>query len=66
MAAVIIEGQQHGMIDASVNAEITADLIVAAFERPLYSLLVLGWEEEYQEDSLADLMARLLGSERLG
>ncbi len=66
MAAVIIAGQQHGMIDQGVDPETTADLIVAAFERPVYSLLVLGWEEEYQDDRLADLMARLLGSERLG
>lgn len=66
MAAVITSGQGQGMIDAEVDAEITADLIVAAFERPLYASLVLGWNEEYQDDRLADLMVRLLGSERLG
>jgi AcrR family transcriptional regulator len=66
MAAVIVAGQRHGMIDAHVDSEITADLIVAAFERPLYASLVLGWDEEYQDDQLADLMARLLGNEPLG
>jgi AcrR family transcriptional regulator len=66
MVAVVLDGQRQGTIDAAVDPEITADLIVAAFERPVYSKMVLGWQQEYADDRLADLMSRLLGSQRLG
>jgi AcrR family transcriptional regulator len=65
MASVILEGQRQGLIEQSVDPAITADLIVAAFERPVYSKMVLGWEQEYADDRLADLMSHLLGNERL-
>lgn len=61
MVRVFEEGKRRGMIDASVDTEITADLIVAAFERPVYVKIVLGWDDTSDEE-LADLMSRLLGS----
>jgi AcrR family transcriptional regulator len=63
---VIREGQRAGNIDAEVDPEITAELIVAAFERPVYSRMVLGWEHEYSDEQLVRLMSHLLGSEPLG
>ena len=36
-----------------------------AFERPVYCKIVLGWDEEYSDEQLADLMTRLLGNKRL-
>ena len=63
---VIREGQDRGTINSDVDADITAELIVAAFERPVYSRMVLGWEQEYSDEQLVGLMSHLLGSERLG
>ncbi|MFL5843539.1 MAG: TetR/AcrR family transcriptional regulator [Solirubrobacteraceae bacterium] len=65
MVGVIKAGQRDGTIDAAVDPEIAADLVVAAFERPVYSKIVLGWEQEYEDERLAQLMSRLLGSDRL-
>jgi AcrR family transcriptional regulator len=65
MKSVIEHGQAEGTIDPEVDPEITADLIVSAFERPVYCKIVLGWDEEYGDEQLADLMTRLLGNERL-
>jgi AcrR family transcriptional regulator len=62
---VIREGQDRGTISSDVDADITAELIVAAFERPVYSRMVLGWEQEYSDEQLVGLMSHLLGSERL-
>lgn len=65
MMAVIEHGHAEGTIDPGVDPEITADLIVSAFERPVYCKIVLGWDEEYSDEQLADLMTRLLGNKRL-
>ncbi|MCW2991789.1 MAG: putative TetR family transcriptional regulator [Solirubrobacterales bacterium] len=62
MVGVVTDGQRRGIIDKRTDPEITADLIVAAFERPAYSKIVLGWDDEYDDERLADLMSRLLGS----
>jgi AcrR family transcriptional regulator len=61
MVRVIEDGKARGMIDAKVDTEITADLVVAAFERPVYVKIVLGWDDTSDEE-LADLMSRLLGA----
>jgi AcrR family transcriptional regulator len=61
MVRVIEDGKRRGMIDAKVDTEITADLIVAAFERPVYTKIVLGWDD-HSDEELADLMSRLLGT----
>jgi AcrR family transcriptional regulator len=61
MVRVIEDGKARGMIDAKVDTEITADLVVAAFERPVYVKIVLGWDDTSDEE-LADLMSRLLGT----
>jgi AcrR family transcriptional regulator len=61
MVRVIEEGKKRGMIDAKVDTEITADLVVAAFERPVYTKIVLGWDD-HSDEELADLMSRLLGT----
>jgi AcrR family transcriptional regulator len=60
MVSVVEHGQAEGIIDPKVDPTITADLIVAAFERPVYSKIVLGWDQT-SDDELADLMSRLLG-----
>jgi len=61
MVRVIEDGKRRGMIDAKVDTEITADLVVAAFERPVYTKIVLGWDD-HSDEELADLMSRLLGT----
>jgi AcrR family transcriptional regulator len=63
MVRVIEDGKRRGMIDAKVDTEITADLVVAAFERPVYTKIVLGWDD-HSDEELADLMSRLLGTRR--
>lgn len=60
MVSVIEHGRALGIIDPKTDPTITADLIVAAFERPVYSKIVLGWDET-SDAELADLMSRLLG-----
>jgi AcrR family transcriptional regulator len=60
MAAVIKSGQAQGIVDRRVDPEITADLVVAAFERPVFAKIVLGWDQTSDEE-LAALMSRLLG-----
>lgn len=61
MAGVVRAGQRQGIIDEDVDPEITADLIVAMFERPAYSRIVLGWDAETSDEDVAELMGRLLG-----
>ncbi len=61
MIAVIEAGQRQGIVDRRVDSEIAADLIVAAFERPAYSKIVLGWDESTSDQQLADVLSRLLG-----
>lgn len=62
MVSVVKSGQKAGLIDKKVDPEITADLIVAVFERPLHSRLVLGWDEDVSDEVMADLISRLLGT----
>ena len=61
LTAVIEDGQQRGIVDKRVDAEIAADLIVAVFERPVYVKIVLGWSAGTSDADLADLISRLLG-----
>jgi AcrR family transcriptional regulator len=61
MLRVVADGQRKGAVGEDADAEITADLIVAAFERPVYNRIVLGWTDDSDEPELADLMSRLLG-----
>lgn len=61
MIAVVESGQRGGIIDKRVDPVITADLIVAAFERPVHSRVVLGWDDETSDEEIADLLSRLLG-----
>jgi AcrR family transcriptional regulator len=60
MVSVIERGQRDGTIDRKVDPEITADLIVAAFERPVHAKVVFGWELA-DDEQLAEMMAKLLG-----
>lgn len=60
MVGVIVDGQKAGIVDPKLDPTITADLIVAAFERPAFVKIVLGWDSTSDEE-LADLLSRLLG-----
>jgi hypothetical protein len=62
MVAVVKAGQEGGIIDRRFDPVITADLIVAAFERPLHSRIVQGWDQETSDEQTADLISRLLGT----
>jgi AcrR family transcriptional regulator len=61
LAAVVRDGQRRGIIERSRDPEITADLIVAVFERPVYVKIVQGWSGDTTDEELADLISRLLG-----
>lgn len=61
LTTVIETGKQHDIIAADVDAETTADLIVAMFERPAYLHIVFGWGEGVSDEEIAAAMARLLG-----
>jgi len=61
MAAVVEDGRKRGIIDKKTDPEIAADLIVAAFERPVYVKIVLGWDDHTSDEDLADVMSHILG-----
>jgi hypothetical protein len=61
LAAVVEDGQRRGIIDRNRDPEITADLIVAVFERPVYVKIVQGWSGDTTDEELADLISSLLG-----
>lgn len=61
LTSVIETGKMSGIIADDVDAETTADLIVAMFERPAYLHIVFGWDEGISDEEVADTMARLLG-----
>jgi AcrR family transcriptional regulator len=61
MLHVVTDGQRKGIVHEAADPAITADLIVAAFERPVYNKIVLGWTDDSGEAELADFMGRLLG-----
>ena len=61
MVAVVESGQRAKIIDKRFDPVITADLIVAAFERPVHARVVLGWDDGTSDDEIADLISRLLG-----
>jgi AcrR family transcriptional regulator len=61
LKAVIKAGQRTGIISKGLDAEITANLIVAMYERPAYVRIVLGWDADLADDEVADLMTDLLG-----
>ncbi len=60
LTAVIEDGQRRGIVDADVDAAITADLIVSLFERPAYLRIAFGWDENLSDHEMADVMAALL------
>jgi AcrR family transcriptional regulator len=61
MLTVITAGQAQGIIDPRIDPDITADLVVCAFERPSFIKIVLHWDDTTDED-LAEMMSRLLGT----
>jgi AcrR family transcriptional regulator len=61
IVAVIRDGQRRGIIDRAVQPAIAADLIVAAYERPMFSRIVQGWQPEVSDEELVLVITRLLG-----
>jgi len=66
LVAVITSGQREGIISVELDAEVTADLVVAMFERPAYSRIVLGWDSDISDEDFAGLMGDLLGRGLIG
>jgi AcrR family transcriptional regulator len=66
LIGVIEEGQKAGIIEADVDAEVTADLIVSLFERPVQQRIIFGWDGGLSDDEVADVMAALLGHGLVG
>lgn len=62
LAAVVQDGQRRGIVDGDLDADISADLIVAMFEKPAYARIVLGWDEDTTDEEMAETMARILGT----
>jgi AcrR family transcriptional regulator len=61
LMAVIKSGQRKGIVSEELDSEITADLIVAMFERPAYSRIVLHWDSDLTDEEIAGQMSDLLG-----
>jgi AcrR family transcriptional regulator len=61
MTRVVRSGQQAGTVDAGIDPELTADLMLCMFDRPAYTRIVLGWDDELTDEAMADLMTQLLG-----
>lgn len=53
--------RREGLIGKRFDSEITADLIVCAFDRPAYNRIVLGWDKG-PDHELVDVMSKLLGT----
>jgi AcrR family transcriptional regulator len=58
---LIERGQDDGLISHGIDPAIGADLIVAMFERPTHSRIVMQWDAEVDDAEIADVMADLLG-----
>jgi AcrR family transcriptional regulator len=61
LKAVIKAGQRTHIISDELDPEITANLIVAMYERPAYARIVLRWDADLSDEEIADLMSDLLG-----
>jgi AcrR family transcriptional regulator len=62
LKAVIKAGQRTHIISDDLDPEITANLIVAMYERPAYVRIVLRWDADLTDEEIADLMSDLLGA----
>jgi AcrR family transcriptional regulator len=62
MIRVVEDGQAIDLIDEEVDSVVTADLIVAAFERQMFVRIILGWEDDATDEEMADVLSQLLGS----
>jgi AcrR family transcriptional regulator len=59
--AVVEAGQRRKTISDELDPDITANLIVAMYDRPTYARIVLGWDTDLTDEEIADLMTDLLG-----
>jgi len=61
-AAALKRGQRAGVTAPDLDIALTSELAVLLFERPTFTRLVLGWDEETTDDQVAEMMEALLGS----
>lgn len=61
LARAIGRGQEGGLVAADLDSGLVADLTLAMFDRPAYTRIVLGWDDELTDAAMANLMDRLLG-----
>jgi AcrR family transcriptional regulator len=60
-ARAIRHGQREGLIAEAVDAEVSADLWVAMFERPAYSRVVERLDADVADDQVAAIVSAMLG-----
>jgi AcrR family transcriptional regulator len=62
MMRVFETGIAAGIIDSDLDTDLVEDIILAMFDRPPYVHLVLGWDDEVNDEVMASIMSRFLGS----
>jgi AcrR family transcriptional regulator len=61
MIRAIDRGKATNIVPDDVDPGLTADLMLAMFDRPAYLRIVMGWDDELTDEVMADRMSRLLG-----
>jgi AcrR family transcriptional regulator len=56
------QGEAQGVTAPGLDLGLAAELAVLLFERPTFTRLVLGWDEDTDDDQTAALIEALLGS----
>jgi hypothetical protein len=55
-------GARHGITVSDLDTDVTADLAELLFERPTFTRLIMGWDEDVTDDDVAGVIEGMLGT----
>jgi AcrR family transcriptional regulator len=61
-ARALRHGKRSGVTVPDLDIELTAELAVLVFERPTFTRLILGWDEQISDEQITRLIEGMLGS----
>ena len=61
VARIVGFGQREGLISTDFDADVVAELAVAAFDGPSHSRFDLGWDDDVEDREFARVMAAIFG-----